>query len=209
MTLHLPGTPLFNILLTSTMEPSPSFFQRQFSQKKAAVSLLIPPTILGRARSFSNGDRPETPVSSVPPSLSHSPTTSSQSSHSTTIPQSNFHQIIPVVSPYLGACDLLNLMSVSPVCRDKLAWKAFENHLRGNLWDFEALSRRARPRKHHKSRLWLSLAKSAVQKERILQLYDHLPKQTNAELPILNKTSKAFVEKLLRVLLDIVTEHGM
>ncbi|GJJ09813.1 hypothetical protein Clacol_004037 [Clathrus columnatus] len=208
MTVQLLATaPILNFFHSSAMESSPSFLKRQFSQKKAAVSLLIPPKMLNRSRSFSSTSRPPTPASSIPPSLPHSPTTSSQSSHSSAISQPAFHQTVPIIASYLEAPELLNLLSVSSTCRDKLAWKAFENYLRSNSWDVNALSRRAHPRKEHKSRVWLSLARSAIQKERILPLYDHLPKQTTVEVPAMDKRIKKYVEKLLRTLLDVVTEH--
>lgn len=210
MTLQLPALHILNAILSSDMDPSPTtFLQRHSSQRRATISLLIPP-LIRRARSNSSTSRLDTPVSSTPPSLSHSPTTSTQSSCSISDTQRNFHAVVPLLSPYLRSHDLLSLMSVSPKCRDKLAWKAFESHLRGNSWDFDALARRVQPRKDHKSRVWLSLAKSAIRRDQIVSLYDSLPeKQTTVKLPDLDKQDKKSVERLLQVLLDIVTEHGM
>lgn len=204
MTFQLPAIhTLLNTIFDRDMNSSPPTVSQS---RRATISLLVPP-LIRRARSNSSISRPDTPLSSIPPSLSHSPTTSTQSSCSTSESRRTFHAVVPLLSPYLQSQDLLSLTSVTPQCRDKLAEKAFESYFRGNGWDFDAMARRVQPRKDHKSRVWLSLAKSAIRRDQIVALYDSLPKQSTVKLPDLDKHQKKSVERLLRILLDIVTEH--
>jgi len=105
----------------------------------------------------------------------------------------------------LDARDILSISTTSRRCRNLRSSLEFQRRLILNGWDIGALLRRADEVKEVKGRVWMFLARSAVHKGDILKNYASLPKEGDDKVCGADKKA---VNKFMRVLVDVATEHG-
>lgn len=116
--------------------------------------------------------------------------------------------LMPKIIDHLDARDILRVSQAARGCRKFRSSETFERHLMLNGWDTEALVRRSEMMGDFRSRPWMFLARSAVEKGDLLRHYALLPKEHEKGYLSKDKKYSFTVKKVLRILIDAVTEHG-
>jgi hypothetical protein len=203
---------------TSTTTSSTSSTHSLSDGLNAVLSSFLSPQDYARSRANSNttfSSRSVTPVPSRAPSTTHLPgflleedAQAAPQTSSEKRTEFNILDLIPQIVDHLGAMDILHLSHATKSLRYLRASKTFTRHLMLNGWDTEALVRRTEMAKDSKGSPWLFLARSAIQKDDILTRYALLPKLAEEKNLSKDRKNSAAVKKFLRVLMDVVTEHG-